>query len=407
MRRRGRRSNSNDSTGSRRTLGHADLRTGRGRSSVKWVLIGVGAIAVLVLAAIAALPWLLDTPAVQAHVAQAVTHALGRPVRFASLSITALPLPTVRLRDLQVAEDPAFGPGPFLTVGEGRIRIRLRPLLSGRIELAALTLGAPRIAVVEDAAGRLNVSSLGAPAVSPAPGRTGGGRSPSAAGGAVLLSSVRIVDGSAQDRRMESMRPVLALEKVDVTISQNAPGKALELSGRAIAQPGAVRLTLTGASLTPSSTRVVGEMAVKATVELEAADVAPVGSALLVSPAITGAMKGKLEVAGTPARISITGAMSLDHLTLSEERPTCEPRRRQLVIESVRMPLIASATQLESAPLEAKVARGTVSLQASVALAGGAATLKDISVKGVQLGPVLVDYLCQAYAVTGPLDLAG
>ncbi len=35
------------------------------------------------------------------------------------------------------------------------------------------------------------------------------------------------------------------------------------------------------------------------------------------------------------------------------------------------------------------------------------ATLRDITVKGVQLEPVLVDYLCQRNAVTGPLDLTG
>ena len=33
--------------------------------------------------------------------------------------------------------------------------------------------------------------------------------------------------------------------------------------------------------------------------------------------------------------------------------------------------------------------------------------LKDISIKGVELEPVLVGYLCQGYAVTGPLDLTG
>jgi len=35
------------------------------------------------------------------------------------------------------------------------------------------------------------------------------------------------------------------------------------------------------------------------------------------------------------------------------------------------------------------------------------ATLRDITVKGMQLEPVLVDYLCQRNAVTGPLDLTG
>ena len=98
---------------------------------IKWLLVGLAALLVLVVGALLAVPMLLDTPAMQAYVQQTASHALGRPVRFGKVSISALPLPSVRLRQLQVAEDPAFGPGPFVTVGEGRKRIRLRPLLQG------------------------------------------------------------------------------------------------------------------------------------------------------------------------------------------------------------------------------------------------------------------------------------
>ena len=72
------------------------------------------------------------------------------------------------------------------------------------------------------------------------------------------------------------------------------------------------------------------------------------------------------------------------------------------------MPLVASPTRLDSGPVEAKVARGTVSLRASMARVGvPTASLTEISVRGMDLGLVLVDYLCQPYAVTGLLDLSG
>src|SRR5258708_25734195 len=119
---------------------------------IKWLLIGLIALGVLVVGALLAVPLLLDSPAMQAYVQQQASHALGRPVKFGGLSIAALPLPSVRLRQLQVAEDPAFGPGPFVTVNEGRMRIRLRPLLQGRVGLAALTLAAPRTPGVPGAA---------------------------------------------------------------------------------------------------------------------------------------------------------------------------------------------------------------------------------------------------------------
>src|SRR5712664_734729 len=165
---------------------------------IKWLLISLIALGVLLVGALLAVPLLLDSPAMQAYVQQQASHALGRPVKFGGLSIAALPLPSVRLRQLQVAEDPAFGPGPFVTVSEGRMRIRIRPLLQGRVELADLTLEEPRIHVVEDAAGRLNVATLGggAPPAPAGPPRVGTGRPAAAAAGAVLLSRVRIVKGA-------------------------------------------------------------------------------------------------------------------------------------------------------------------------------------------------------------------
>src|SRR4030095_2252673 len=120
---------------------------------LKWALIGLLVVALVVVGSMLDLPWLVGTPAIQAYIQQAAGHALGRPIKFSGLSISALPLPTVRLRGLQVAEDPAFGSAPFMTVAEGRMRIRLRSLFQGRVDLANLRLDEPRIHVVEDAGG--------------------------------------------------------------------------------------------------------------------------------------------------------------------------------------------------------------------------------------------------------------
>jgi AsmA protein len=377
---------------------------------LKWLLVFAGVLAGLAVAAVAAIPWLLDTPAVQAQVAQAVSHALGRPVKLASLSVSLLPLPSVRLKDLRVADDPAFGTGPFVTVGEGKIRIRLRPLLSGRIELADLTLVGARIALIEDAAGRFNVTSLGVPApASPGSPRGGVGRSGGASASPVLLSNIRVVDGYLQYQKLGSSHPALSLQQINATLRQSALREALSLSGDAIAEPGGIQLSTKDATLTPGGTRVLGDMALRATVEMEAKDVAPLAAAFAPSSGVSGPMKGKVEVTGSPGRLSATGAISAGRLTLSAERPACggrEPRR--LEIEAVHVPLVASPTRIDSAPVEAKVARGALSFRASVVLDGAPAlTLTDINVRGMDLGPVLVDYLCQPYAVTGPIDLTG
>ncbi len=376
---------------------------------LKWVLVGTAALAALAVAAIAALPWFLDTAAMHAYVGQAATHALGRPVKYASLSISAFPLPAVKLKDLQVSEDPAFGPGPFLTVSQGKIRVRLRPLLSGRVELADVTLEEPRISLVEDARGRLNLTTLGA-AQGPAPapprrGRSGGG----AMVNAVVFSSVRVVNGSVRYRRLGGTEAAIALDRMNITLSQPAPGEALTLAGDAVAQPGDVRLIVKDARLTPSGAQPVGEMPLKATVDLEAANVAPIADAFGRSPAVSGAVKGRVEVGGTLAHAIVTGVVNLDRVTLADLRPPCDgSARRQLLVESVRLPLAVGRGQIESAPVTATVAGGNISLRVAVSLeAPAAATLKDVAIKGMELEPVLVNFLCQPYAVTGSLDLSG
>ena len=224
----------------------------------------------------------------------------------------------------------------------------------------------------------------------------------------MLLSSLRIVDGSVQYQKLGEPRPMLSLRQINVTVTQSAPAEPLRLSGDAIAEPGGVRLRTTDARISPAGSRLLGETALRATVTMEAVDVGPLGAAFVSSPAVSGPMTGRIDVSGTPARLSATGAISLDRVTLSAERPGCGREPRRLAIEAVRMPLVASPIRLDSAPVEAKVARGTVSFRASMARVGvPTASLTEISVKGMDLGLVLVDYLCQPYAVTGLLDLSG
>jgi AsmA protein len=375
---------------------------------LKWILIAAGVVVVLLAVALSALSWYLNTPAFQTYVSQTAAHALGRPVKFAALSIAPFPLPTVRLRGLEVADDPAFAAGSFLTTREGRIGIRLKPLLSGRIELANVTLVEPTIMLLEDQRGRWNWANLGGAGPSAGAATRSVARVGSAAAGAVLLSRVSIVDGRMQYGKVGVKGSDLQLEKITLTMSQAAPGAAFRGQGEAVAQPGDVKLSIREVSLTPTGARSLADMALHTTVDVEARDVAPLGGFVTVSPAATGALKGQLAVSGTPARLIATGTMRVDRLILSDERPRCEPRRRQLRVNDLRIPVAYAGTRIESAPLEAKLANGTLALRLGLALGPTpVATLKDIRLTGVELGPVLVDFLCQPFAVTGPMDLTG
>src|SRR5437899_9677900 len=176
------------------------------KRALKWLGILVAAIVVLTVVAALALPRLIDTPRVQAMIATGAAQAVGRPVKFESLSVSIFPLPSIELHKLEVAEDPQFGAVPFLTLETGRVYLKLRPLLTGRVEFGDITLERPRIALIQNAEGRLNVASLAPPSESKTasrPGRSSGGATGGAA--AAIVSRVKVDKGLityvAQDRK--------------------------------------------------------------------------------------------------------------------------------------------------------------------------------------------------------------
>src|SRR5712664_180121 len=100
---------------------------------LRWIAAALAALLVLALAAAVAVPYVVDAPRVQALIAR---------------SARVLPLPAVRLKNLEVAEDPRFGTKPFLTMETGSFRLRLLPLLRGRVEFGELVLERPQVALI-------------------------------------------------------------------------------------------------------------------------------------------------------------------------------------------------------------------------------------------------------------------
>src|SRR5438067_9001529 len=166
------------------------------RRPVKWLVGVVAAVLVLVVAALILVPILVDTPRVQALIASNASQALSRPVKFRSMSISVLPLPAVALHGLEIAEDPQFGTEPFLKLETGKVRLKLLPLLTSRVELGDVKLTKPVITVIQTADGRMNISTLGTGAGTKEPkaeraprgGGTGGG-------GAALPAAISIEHG--------------------------------------------------------------------------------------------------------------------------------------------------------------------------------------------------------------------
>jgi AsmA-like protein len=377
---------------------------------VKWLLGAVAALAIVVVAAAAALPYLVDTPRIQAYIAATASQTLGRPVRFSTVALRVLPLPAVELHDLEVAEDPKFGAAPFLKLDVGRVRLRLLPLLTGRVELGDILLRKPTVTIIQAADGRLNISTLGPsaePRTAPRPGRSTGGP---AAAGAVAAARV-LVDGGTVvyvARGKGEKVPQYRLTDVDLTLTGGIPQMAFK--GNARLQPGDVRLTLSDGIVAVAGAKPLAEASVRGKVAIDGKDIGPLAAAAVGPPrAFGGSVKGTLALGGTVAAPTATGEIAMSDLTVTQDNPRCpDPKRRTLTVSTVKLNVGWENQRLAGKPVTANLAGGTVTTQLMATLDRGVhVELTDLGIKGLPLEKVLVDYLCQGYAITGPLDLTG
>lgn len=376
---------------------------------MKWLLwVGV-AIVVLAIVALAGLPWLVDTPRVQALVATTAAQALGRPVKFQSVSVWALPRPVVRLRGLEIAEDPAFGREPFLRLETAELTLRLRPLLAGRLEFGALVLRKPLITLVQNPGGQWNVATLGgardeakAPGRAPKPGGSGGVP-------ALPVSAVRIEDGAVAYVARGASGPATRYRLEDLDLSLEGGAARLGFKAAARALPGGLVLKVTDGALGLGA-RSVQEAPLSAKVAVEAKDIAALLQPHLpAGTGLGGGLRGALALGGTVGSLRASGPVELSRFTLTQLQPACpDPKRRTLTFPSVTLATAWEGSRLTARPLAATLGKGTMTAQLAVDLERGVRVqLRDLAIKSVPLESVLVDYLCQGYAVSGPLDLTG
>ena len=378
---------------------------------VKWLLGVVAVLVVLVIAAALAVPYLVDTPRIQAYIATSAAQTLGRPVKFSSVTLRVLPLPAVELHSLEVADDPRFGTAPFLKLDTGRVRLRLLPLLSGRVELGDILLRKPVITLIQSADGRLNIGSLGVTtteARAPArPGRSGGAP---AAAGSVAVARVVVNDGVAvYIARGKGEAPAqYRLSGVNVTLTGG--GTQIAFKGTAKLQPGDVELALSDGVVALSGARPLTDAALRGKLAIDGKEIAPLATvAVGPTPAVGGAVKGTLALGGTVGAPTAAGDVTLSPLSATQVNPRCpDPKQRTLTIPTVKLNAGWQDQRLTARPLTATLGGGTVTTRLTAALDRGVhVQLADLAIKALPLEKVLVDYLCQGYAITGPLDLTG
>jgi len=158
----------------------------------KRFVIACGVIAGLLGVSLLALLLFFDANEFRPQLEQAMGEALGRKVTIGSIN-AALLSGGLELKDLSIADDPAFSAAPFVTAKAVTARVNLLPLIFSRsVHLRGLRLKEPEVVLLRSASGTWNFSGLGG--ASPAAASAGSRMSLSVqririAGGRILLRS--------------------------------------------------------------------------------------------------------------------------------------------------------------------------------------------------------------------------
>lgn len=153
--------------------------------ALKWAALA----AALLVAIVAAVPFLIDADRFRPQVESRLSEALGRRVQMGAIRLSLLS-GTLAVEDLEIGEDPAFGTSPFLTARSLKVGVRMRPLLFSRqVRITGITLDNPEIRLIGRPDGSWNFSSLGAGVPTGTEG-TGESATPD-----VFIRRLRISDG--------------------------------------------------------------------------------------------------------------------------------------------------------------------------------------------------------------------
>src|SRR5882762_8016613 len=98
---------------------------------------------VLVVGVIMTLPFLIDLNKYQDQYKPLIEGALNRKVQLRDIRLTIWPRIDARVTGFAVLDDPAFGSSPFTSLTSLNVRVKLLPLLSGKVEVEEITLRDP------------------------------------------------------------------------------------------------------------------------------------------------------------------------------------------------------------------------------------------------------------------------
>ncbi|KZC99297.1 MULTISPECIES: AsmA family protein [unclassified Thalassospira] len=115
---------------------------------MKKILVAIGALLVVLVAALLIIPSLIDWNGYKAEVSQAVREATGRELDLAGdLSMSLIPSPSLSATDVSLGNVPGAQDAEMVSIDEVRVSVALMPLLTGNVQVTEVSLINPVIAI--------------------------------------------------------------------------------------------------------------------------------------------------------------------------------------------------------------------------------------------------------------------
>jgi AsmA protein len=165
-----------------------------GRRKKFGILKILGIAAGLMVAAVIALPFVLNANQFRPALESKLTQVLGREVKVGNLNLS-LVTGSLEADEIAIADDPKFGRVPFVHAKSLHAGVEMRPLVFSRmINITSILLEKPEVTLVRTASGDWNFSGLGS-GQGATPQDKSGERGVQMAVGKIAIKSLRVADG--------------------------------------------------------------------------------------------------------------------------------------------------------------------------------------------------------------------
>ena len=335
------------------------------------VLLGIGAFIILLVILVILLPFIVDLNQYQAHYRPIIEEALKRKVELKDIRLTIFPRLGVRIAGFAVLDDPSFSSDHFASLTSLDVGVKLRPLLSKRVEVEELTLRDPLITVIKNREGILNVSTLGKKGA-PKPEEAPAPEAPATEGPLRILAllavdRVSITGGKLTFRDLSAAKPTeYVLEDLNLLLQSVRLGQSPSLHLATLVQPLNFPVKVDG---------TFGPL--KETSDIEALDFTiALGKTNL-------AVKGS--AVGGDAKLTLTS-----QAINTADLPVTLPLKKPVEVKDLQVMAEVKGQQARLNNLSFQVFNGQVKAQGGLTLGTPAAPFDGkVAVQGLQLGPVL------------------